>query len=134
MKLISEQYDGVSIKVVLGEQVAIQLPENPTTGYSWDSSEWVFPDNIDMLLNQYKPVTPIKVGSGGYRRWIIKPTKLGDYRIELGYQRNWEDNPAKIFTFGMRVVEPEPLPKEDPKTKKKGKDKEKPKIEDGKND
>lgn len=123
MKLISEQCEGVLVKIDLGEQIAIQLPENPTTGYSWDSGDWYFPDNIDMLLNQYKAATPAKIGSGGYRRWIIKPTKVGDYLIELGYQRNWESNPIKTFSFNLNVVKPEPKPKpEELKTKDKKND------------
>jgi inhibitor of cysteine peptidase len=122
MKLISEQYNGISVEITIGEQIAIQLPENPTTGYSWDSSDWHFPDNIDMLLNQFLPTAPTKVGSGGYRRWIIKPTKAGTYQIELGYQRNWESNPVATFGFTLEVVKPEPLPKTDPKAKPKDED------------
>lgn len=112
MKLISEQNDGVTVKLILGEQIAIQLPENPTTGYSWDSSDWCFPDNIDLIQNKFVASTPVRVGSGGYRRWIIKPTQPGNYRAVLGYQRNWEDNPITTFTFSLVVVEPEPPPKE----------------------
>ena len=111
--IISEHYNNRAFSVIVGKPVVLQLPENPTTGYSWDSAEWSFPDSVDLLLNEYKSLGSA-VGSGGYRRWVLQPNKVGTFTFQLGYQRAWEDHPIKTFQFQL-VVEPEPEPEMKPK-------------------
>lgn len=78
-----------------GETVAIELPANPSTGYSW-----TYTFSEDNILKEdssgYIP-TPGKeetVGRGGKQVWIFRAVNPGSVGITFTYQRPWEAGAA----------------------------------------
>lgn len=74
-----------------GETVAIELPANPSTGYSW-TYEFNKEDILQEDSSGYIP-TPGKdeeVGRGGKQVWIFRAVNPGSVAVTFTYQRPWE--------------------------------------------
>lgn len=78
-----------------GETVAIELPANPSTGYSW-TYELSEKDILKEDSSGYIPA-PGKddgVGRGGKQVWIFRAVNPGSVGITFTYQRPWEAGAA----------------------------------------
>lgn len=78
-----------------GETVAIELPANPSTGYSW-TYEFSEEDILKEDSSGYLPA-PSKdetVGRGGKQVWIFRAINPGSVAITFTYQRPWEAGAA----------------------------------------
>lgn len=74
-----------------GETVAIELPANPSTGYSW-TYELSEKDILKEDSSGYIPA-PGKddgIGRGGKQVWIFRAINPGSVAITFTYQRPWE--------------------------------------------
>jgi inhibitor of cysteine peptidase len=108
-KTITEDDNGKTIQVALGQSFTIRLGSNPTSGY-----RWTLP-SVDRTLGypkeSYKASGEQK-GSGGEQRftWSTKsPLNLeGTYTISLIYQRPWAETapPEKRFSVTVRIGNP----------------------------
>lgn len=82
-----------------GETYHLELPSNPTTGYSWYLAKDI-PVNapIRIIKTEYSPQKTNLVGSGGIQYWDIKGVKKGVCTVALEYKRPWEKNtkPADV--------------------------------------
>jgi inhibitor of cysteine peptidase len=83
-----------TLELTVGEQAAIELEENPSTGYRWaiDAKAGV---NASMLRiddrgfsrdGSGKPL----LGAPGIHRWSIKAVSAGSASVTFVYQRSWE--------------------------------------------
>ena len=106
----------MSLKV--GEMQRIELPSNPTTGYSWYPTRKIEKNPIISLVKSGYEAddTPVRhsskgatagglAGSGGTQYWEIKGKKVGNYTLTLQYKRPWEKKtkPAEIQKFMIIV-------------------------------
>lgn len=103
-KVITEADQGKTIQIATGQPFSIQLPSNPTTGYSWAVT------SVDRTLGQPKESFVSSggaVGSGGTQRftWSTKsPLSLeGKHDITLAYRRPWETTTDPVKTFSVTV-------------------------------
>lgn len=80
-----------------GETYHLELPSNPTTGYSWYLAKDI-PVNapIRIIKTEYSPQKTNLVGSGGIQYWDIKGVKTGICTVVLEYKRPWEKNTKPI--------------------------------------
>ena len=92
--------NGGTYPVSAGAGVRLLLPENPTTGYTWNLS--VSP-GLSVLNDSYVPsdTTGKLVGSGGTHVWFLKADQAGEQVVSGLYRRPWE--PAGNAT-GFRLV------------------------------
>ena len=81
--------NGGTYTVSLGTVFRLALPENPTTGYTWNLS--VSP-GLSVLNASYVPsdTTGKLVGSGGTRIWFLNATLPGTQTVSGTYGRPWE--------------------------------------------
>jgi inhibitor of cysteine peptidase len=91
-----------TIHLKKGETVQVELPSNPSTGFSWAPSS-LHSRNTMLEIEElpYQAQNTGLVGSGGRQVWNIAGKKRGTAHIKFEYKRPWEKGvrPAKIERF-----------------------------------
>ncbi len=94
------------IVIKAGQEFAVILDSNPTTGYSWALAQPLQPEILKLISQNYKPAdsTP-QPGSGGRETWIFKGLAKGTTSISMQYVRPWEKGilPARSAVFTVAV-------------------------------
>ncbi len=93
--------NGGNYSVSLGAAIELRLPENPSTGYSWNLS---VPAGITVLNDSYIPgnTSGRLIGSGGTRIWFLEPVQPGEKVVSGVYRRPWE--PVTGNETGFRLT------------------------------
>lgn len=87
-----EADSGRTILLERGETFVVELPSNPSTGYTWSLQR----GDSSIVQQVGRPVfVPASnseglVGQGGMEVWTFNAMAWGDQRIEFVYQRSWE--------------------------------------------
>jgi inhibitor of cysteine peptidase len=92
--------DGTSARLAKGEYFEISLPENPTTGFRWETtaaSEPVY----KLIHENFQPGTP--VGRQGIHTWQFRAIRPGEGEIRMALRRSWETPGEPIQSFSLRV-------------------------------
>ena len=99
--LVDETFNGRAIELTIGQTIEVLLPENPTTGFSWQLTSDGGPACV-MTSDQFiAPAGP--PGKGGDHTWKFKAVRPDECDIELGYRRRWESSAAASRTFKIHV-------------------------------
>lgn len=98
---INENDAGKTIEMVIGDELEIMLPGNPTTGYVWESDS---KDATELLLKQtsFMPANHA-IGSGGVVTLLFRALATGKASLNLIYHRPFERNIPPIKTFEVTV-------------------------------
>ncbi|MBN2027679.1 MAG: protease inhibitor I42 family protein [Actinobacteria bacterium] len=79
------------IEVEKGEEFAIVLESNPTTGYSWELAEPLDEEIILLVKTEFEEPDVELLGASGEEKWTFKAEGLGDTSVTLAYVRPWEE-------------------------------------------
>jgi inhibitor of cysteine peptidase len=101
------ELSGQTIRMQVGQQLAVTLPSNPSTGYRWEV------ETIDesLLLQQgepeYQPLgitgTPMP-GEGGSETYRFEAVSRGEAPLRLFYRHPSDDGePAEIFFLMIKI-------------------------------
>ncbi len=91
----------VPIEVEKGEEFAIVLESNPTTGYQWKLAEPIDEEVLILIKTEYEEPDEELLGAPGEEKWTFKAENLGDTEITLAYVRPWEEEaPEAMETEG----------------------------------
>jgi inhibitor of cysteine peptidase len=82
---------GKTVPLGLQQTLSIRLPENPTTGYSWNASVSTGLVIVDTAYTAEPAATGI-VGAGGTRNWTVRAVQAGAQQFSAVYIRPWEPN------------------------------------------
>jgi len=97
--------DGTTVDVGGLSNFAIQLEENPTTGYMWNAT---LSPGLTLISTDYREnAHPERmVGVGGTRTWIIHASENGARKFTAVYRRSWEQTTGgeKTYTLTINVV------------------------------
>ena len=98
---IDKTASGSSVKVSVGDQLQVSLPESPTSGFRWRVAAGSSP----VYGVRDDGFTPAKaLGGAGTHRWTLTALKPGTATFEMGYGRSWESSPAaQKFTLTIVV-------------------------------
>lgn len=89
--------NGRILDVSVGTVVVIKLPENPSTGYTW---QYAAGENIaEVIEDVYIPPKNQIPGKGGTRVVKLKVTGSGEFTMD--YVRPWENQPIDHFSVGF---------------------------------
>ncbi len=92
------------LRVSPGQAVQFELPENPSTGFSWrietQASEGM--DHVSIADDGYKPGAEMP-GAPGLHVWTVKGVKRGKAMVRFVYQRPWEPAAAERRTLEVTV-------------------------------
>ena len=87
----------------IGDEFAIVLDSNKTTGYEWQLSRPLDGGMLKMVKNDYltDKVDTKRLGAGGQEEWTFRVLKAGKSTISMKYIRPWEKGvkPAREKTF-----------------------------------
>jgi inhibitor of cysteine peptidase len=96
------QQSGQTVAVGVGQQFAVQLEANPTTGYTWQlTADPGAP--VQVLGHSYSPAPPQQPGSGGTELFTFKAVAAGTTTLAFGYLRPWETGVAPVQTAAFPV-------------------------------
>lgn len=95
---------GVSRGAVVGQNVVLQLNENPTTGYRW-ALDATPPNAIENLASEYLATPGGAIGGGGKRKFSFTTKAPGDIHLRLKLWREWqgEDSATQRYEFTLQV-------------------------------
>jgi predicted secreted protein len=79
------------IEVEVGEEFAIVLESNQTTGYQWELAEELDTEIVVLVKTEYEAPDTEVMGAAGEEKLTFKAEKLGDTSITLAYVRPWEE-------------------------------------------
>jgi inhibitor of cysteine peptidase len=100
MVSITENDDGRTVDVRVGEPIVIELSENATTGYRWAIERYDQETIQDAGSESRYPANLI--GSGGQVSFTFKGKKAGRGEIALKRWREWEGDASIIGRFRLR--------------------------------
>ena len=106
LTVVDEEMNESTVVVKLNSRFALELEENPSTGYAWNLTAT---DGLRVVSDEY--VAPGSatnaVGAAGTHRWEIEAIAEGLQQIDGVYRRSWENTTADEQTFMVEVaVEP----------------------------
>ena len=103
MALISliAEHSGSTIAAAVGDRVRIQLDENPTTGYRWQSP--AESSLLKLVDDDYAPTADGGVGGGGTRTLVYEALAPGKGSLKLALARAWEPAQAPLRTFEIEL-------------------------------
>ena len=95
--------DGGTYPVPLNAEIQLRLPENPTTGFSWNLSVTT---GLSVINDTYIPddVSGKLVGSGGTHAWFLKAIEPGEQAISGTYRRPWEPAAPGVTFFSLSLI------------------------------
>jgi inhibitor of cysteine peptidase len=92
---------GTRRSVQVGDLTTVRLPENPTTGYRWQTT----PDDARLRLAEDHfegPMSP--AGAGGVRVLVFEAVRAGPASLRLQKSRSWESaKPIEEFAVDLDV-------------------------------
>jgi inhibitor of cysteine peptidase len=97
-----ENDSGKTVEIVVGDELEIVLPRNPTTGYVWEVSSL---DSSILKLDSSDFVPNTKaIGSGGLEVIRLHAIAEGSSEVRLIYHRTFERNVPPLKTFSATVT------------------------------
>lgn len=101
--LFDQTNNGETHDVPLDAEIRLRLPENPTTGFTWQLS--VTPGLV--IENEtYQPDAPDSrlVGAGGTHQWILRAVQPGMQMISGIYARPWESAAGDQTSYTVNLL------------------------------
>jgi inhibitor of cysteine peptidase len=91
---------GKSITVHVGDEIIINLAENPTTGYGWAIDK--MDDTVLVSQNPTFSSTPGgAIGSGGTRTFTFIAKQAGTVHLQLKLWRAWQGDSSIIERYDI---------------------------------
>ena len=102
MVTFTEADNGKTQDMAQTTRFAIQLAENPTTGYQWNAT---LSPGLELQSTDYRvnEAAPGMVGVGGTRTWIIIAKDLGAQKFSASYRRSWEPVTGNETAYNVNV-------------------------------
>jgi inhibitor of cysteine peptidase len=102
MVTFTEADNGKTQDMAQTTRFAIQLAENPTTGYQWNAT---LSPGLELQSTDYRvnDAAPGMVGVGGTRTWIIIAKDLGAQKFSASYRRSWEPVTGNETAYNVNI-------------------------------
>jgi predicted secreted protein len=102
MVTFTEADNGKTSDIAQSTRFAVQLKENPTTGFQWNAT---VSSGIEIQSSDYQQDKAMEgmVGVGGTRTWIILAKDLGIQKFSASYRRSWEPVTGNETSFTVNV-------------------------------
>ena len=89
MVTLTDTENGKTQDIAQGTRFAVQLKENPTTGFGWNAT---VSSGLEIQSSDFQQDKAAEgmVGVGGTRTWVIVAKDLGTQKFSATYRRSWE--------------------------------------------
>ena len=100
---VGKDATGRQLKLEIGDELAISLHGNPTTGYMWEV------DRVDAAILQqvgqaeFHPQSEL-LGAPGVQILRFKAISAGETSLELAYRRGWEKNTPPLDRYVIALT------------------------------
>lgn len=96
--------NGATIKLRVGGDAELRLPENATTGYRWTVD--AIDGNLAELRDGEYLAGANAIGSGGEAQWTVHAKAVGTTIVKLKRWRHWEGERSVVerYEFTLQVV------------------------------
>jgi inhibitor of cysteine peptidase len=84
---------GSTVEVAAGELFAVELAENPTTGYRWD---FVPDPGVEVVSSSYTANPGSGVGGAGVRQFMFRANAAGEFVVRGKLWRSWLKDSSAI--------------------------------------
>lgn len=102
-KALGQEDDGTSATVKAGEQLIVELPSNPTTGFSWIVADDGPLTQVGDAAYESEAKSGV-VGAGGIETFTFDAEKAGSGTLTLEYRRSWETGVAAEDVWSVTVT------------------------------
>jgi inhibitor of cysteine peptidase len=102
MVTFTDADNGKTEDITQGTKFAVQLKENPTTGFQWNVT---LSPGLELVSDEYVTDAHAEgmVGVGGIRTWIILAKDGGTQKFSAAYRRSWEAVTGSETAFAITV-------------------------------
>jgi predicted secreted protein/putative hemolysin len=102
MVTLTETEIGITEDIAQGTRFAVQLRENPTTGFGWNAT---VSSGLEIQSSDYQQDKAAErmVGVGGTRTWVIVAKDLGTQTFSATYRRSWEAVTGDETAYGVNI-------------------------------
>lgn len=102
MVTLTETEKGKTEDIAQGTRFAVQLKENPTTGFGWNAT---VSSGLEIQSSEYQQDKAAEgmVGVGGTRTWVIIAKDLGTQTFSASYRRSWEPVAGNETAYGVNI-------------------------------
>jgi len=105
MVTYTEADNGKTGDIAQNTRFAIELAENPTTGFMWNAT---LSPGLELQSSDFRqsPAATGMVGVGGTHTWIILAKDTGNQKFSAIYRRSWETVTGNetAYSANIRVV------------------------------
>lgn len=93
--------NGKTISIRTGTTFKVILDENPSTGYSWNTT---VTSGLKVTDSTYiQGGSPGLAGAGGTHEWTVQATGKGEQQFSAIYKRPWEPTTGSESAFTLKV-------------------------------
>jgi inhibitor of cysteine peptidase len=100
---VTEEDDGNTVDLDIGDRLEITLDSNPTTGYQWETIGDISSHLRQLGESSYEP-SGEGIGSGGKTVFIFEAIGAGQTRLELVYRQPFDKETPPTKTFDLTVI------------------------------
>jgi len=90
---LTEDNDSSTCAAAVGDEIALTLPETPTSGYRW-TIERLDAGVLELVDDAYSPPEPGLLGGKGEHRWTFRVVGPGSTPLRLELKRIWDAESA----------------------------------------
>lgn len=101
--ILTEENDGDTIRMKVGQELHIYLGGNPTTGYMW-ASKGLDSKMLDLAEEPEYTAASDAIGAGGEFDFFFRMKAPGETVVKLEYMRSFEEGVDPIRTFSVTLV------------------------------
>ena len=99
---LGRDQSGTTVRLEVGEELAVRLPENRTTGYRWETV--ASDDAVVAPGGDDYEVAGTGHGGGGSHRFRFRAVGAGRATVALALRRPWETAAADRFEVAVEVT------------------------------
>lgn len=99
---LNQNDDRSSVSLRVGDTLEVELPGNPSTGFSWQTSLPTSPVLVALGQPEFSPDSGA-IGAAGRVKLRFQAALTGTVQLSLVYRRSFENQPP-ARTFGVNVT------------------------------
>ena len=100
--ILTASDNGATLDVRQGDEIVVQLPDNPTTGFRW-AIDATRNDLLHFRDAAFAPTSSPGVGSGGIRSFTFVAMAVGTVCLRFKLWREWEGDASIIDRFAVTI-------------------------------
>jgi inhibitor of cysteine peptidase len=105
--IITQDDDGKTLDISEGDEIVVQLPENPSTGYVWaiEHRDRILTLQDNQFIQSQAETTGVRpvVGAGGVRALTLRAKGRGIAQLKLKRYRSWLGDSSIIERFHLTL-------------------------------